>query len=113
MGLSYSPVSVTMLGQAESGREGAASASLSLTDVLGVAIGTGIGGAAVALAHARGWSDSIGVQLACLGPLLGAIVGAIAAHRLPRQVPTKPTDTAISETQRSKNASASSTAPTS
>lgn len=113
MGLSYSPVSVTMLAQAEPGREGAASSALSLTDVLGIAVGTGIGGAAVALAHARGWSDSVGVQLACVGPMLAAIAGSVAASRLPRQVPVKPTNAAVSETQRTKNASASPTAPTS
>ena len=91
MGLSYSPVSVTMLAQAEDGREGTASAALGLTDTLGIAIGTGIGGAAVALAHARGWTDSAGAQLAAAGPLLGALAGAFAARRLPGRVPERAT----------------------
>ena len=55
MGLGYSVVSVTMLAYAEPGREGLTASSLSLTDVLGAALATGIGGAFIALGDARGW----------------------------------------------------------
>ncbi len=48
MGLSYAPISLMMLRAAPSGREGWASASLNLVDVLGIALGVGIGGGAVA-----------------------------------------------------------------
>ncbi len=48
MGLAYSPTSLLMLREAPPGREGWASASLNLADVLGTAIGIGAGGAAVA-----------------------------------------------------------------
>jgi MFS family permease len=48
MGLGYAPTSLMMLRMAPPGREGRASASLSLADVLGTAIGIGVGGAAVA-----------------------------------------------------------------
>jgi hypothetical protein len=77
-----------MLAQAEPGREGAASASLSLTDALGIAIGTGLGGAFVHLADARGWADATGVQLACALPCAVAIFGAVAARA--RFTPMKP-----------------------
>jgi MFS family permease len=83
MGLGYSPVSVTMLSQAEAGREGAASAALSLTDVLGFAVGTGIGGAFVHLADAQGWTVGRGVQLAFALPLAVALVGLWVGRRLP------------------------------
>ena len=53
MGLSYAPISLMMLRAAPPGREGWASASLNLADVLGIALGVGIGGAAVA-AFSRG-----------------------------------------------------------
>jgi len=66
-------VSVTTLAQAEPGREGRASSALSLTDVLGIALGTGLGGAAVHLADARGWSAGTGVQLAVVAPFIVAI----------------------------------------
>ena len=48
MGLAYAPISLIMLREAPAGREGWASASLNLADVLGTAIGIGVGGAAVA-----------------------------------------------------------------
>jgi MFS family permease len=48
MGLAYSPTTLLMLREAPSGREGWASASLNLADVLGTAVGIGAGGAAVA-----------------------------------------------------------------
>jgi MFS family permease len=82
MGLGFSAVSVTMLSQA-TGREGAASAALSLTDVLGFAVGAGIGGAAVSLAHNSGWTAGTGVQLAFALPLAVAVLGVAVARRLP------------------------------
>lgn len=54
-GLSYSPLTLVTLAEAEPGREGAATASLQLTDVLGTALGTGIAGAIVAGGLATGW----------------------------------------------------------
>jgi hypothetical protein len=48
MGLAYAPISLMMLRAAPAGREGWASASLNLADVLGTALGVGAGGAAVA-----------------------------------------------------------------
>ena len=52
MGLSYAPISVTVLGTAPVGEEGRASSSLQLTDVLGVALGTGVAGVFVAVGEA-------------------------------------------------------------
>src|SRR5262249_58160275 len=46
MGLAYAPVSLMMLRNAPPGQEGRSSASLNLADVLGIAIGIGVGGAA-------------------------------------------------------------------
>jgi MFS family permease len=48
-GTAYSPLSVVTLAEAEPGREGAASSALQLTDVLGIAVGTGVAGAIVAV----------------------------------------------------------------
>jgi MFS family permease len=53
MGLGYAPTSLMMLRMAPPGREGRASASLNLADVLGTAIGIGVGGAAVAIGAGR------------------------------------------------------------
>ena len=46
MGLAYAPISLMMLQKAPPGQEGRVSASLNLADVLGTAIGIGVGGAA-------------------------------------------------------------------
>jgi hypothetical protein len=87
MGLAYSPLSVSMLGAAEPGREGQATASLQLCDTLGVSLGTGAGGALIALADARDWDASTGVALAFGLAILAAVAGLLAAARLPTRVP--------------------------
>ncbi|HXW43478.1 MAG TPA: MFS transporter [Streptosporangiaceae bacterium] len=83
MGMAYAPLSLLMLRAAPTGREGWASASLSLSDVLGTAIGIGIGGAAVTAANAHGWPLASGVAVAFAVAGLGAAVLAVASRRLP------------------------------
>jgi MFS family permease len=87
MGLSYAPISVTVLGTAEPGQEGRASASLQLTDVLGVSLGTGLGGVFVALGDGRGWATSSSLTFAFALTLAVAVAGVVAAGRLPRRLP--------------------------
>jgi len=50
MGLAYSTATLVVLESAPAGEEGAASSATQLANVLGTAVGTGIGGAIVALA---------------------------------------------------------------
>jgi MFS family permease len=87
IGLAYSPISVTVLGLAEPGREGEASASLQLTDVLGIALGTGVGGAFVALGEAQGWEVRSGLSITFAITLIVAALGILAARRLPTALP--------------------------
>lgn len=87
IGLSYAPITVTVLGTAAPGEEGAASASLQLTDVLGVAVGTGGVGAFVALGDGRGWATTSSLTIAFVVTLLVAAGGVLAAVRLPRRLP--------------------------
>jgi len=84
MGLANAPLSLLMLREAPPGREGWASASLNLTDVLGTAIGVGAGGAAVAAAP--GQSLRLGVMAAFA---IAAAVG-VAALVLTRRLPGGP-----------------------
>jgi MFS family permease len=84
IGLAYAPISLLMLREAPAGREGWASASLSLADVLGTAVGIGAGGAAVAAATARGWPLAAGVGIAFAIAGAGAVALAAASRRLPR-----------------------------
>jgi len=86
MGLAYSPITLLMLREAPPGREGWASASLNLADVLGTAIGIGAGGAAVAADASLylGVTEAFGV----------AAVMAVAALVVTRRLPGGPTGAA-------------------
>jgi MFS family permease len=83
IGLAYAPTTLLMLRAAPHGREGWASASLSLADVLGTAIGIGLGGAAVAAASAHGWPVAAGIGIAFAIAGAGGLVLGVASRRLP------------------------------
>ena len=83
IGLSYAPISVTVLREAPAGREGVVTAALQLTDQLGVSLGTGIGGAAVGIGAARHWDPARGIAVAWGIAALVAVAGIAVARRLP------------------------------
>lgn len=87
MGVAYAPLSITVLAAARPGEEGMASAALQLSDTVGISLGTGIGGAFVALADGRGWAVSTGVSLVFATALLISFAGLLATRRLPERVP--------------------------
>ena len=82
IGLAYAPLSLVVLGGAEKGSEGRASSALQLSDVLGCAIGIGVGGALVALGERLGWSPSSGLVINALIDLVAVFAGVILASRL-------------------------------
>ena len=82
MGLGYAPTSLMMLRMAPPGREGRASASLNLADVLGTAIGIGVGGAAVAV----GAGKDLHLGLTAAFVITGA-VGIVALMVVTRRLP--------------------------
>jgi len=75
-------VSLVVLSDADDASQGAAAASLQLTDVLGIALGTGIGGALVAVAPSLAWTrrDALAVVFATM--LGAAMTGVALARRL-------------------------------
>jgi MFS family permease len=81
-GLAYSPLTLVTLAEAEPGREGAATASLQLTDVLGTALGTGAGGAIVAVGLAAGWSRRAALGIVFALMFAAAVLALVAAARL-------------------------------
>ena len=83
IGMSYAVISLTVLRLAPAGKEGTSSAAVQLTDMLGVALGTGFGGAAVALGDARGWDPATGIGIAWAMAATMAVVGIAVARRLP------------------------------
>ncbi len=88
MGLAFAPISLMMLRLAPPGREGWASASLNLADVLGSAIGIGVGGAAVA---ATAHSDlRLGITVAFALPAVMAVVALALTRRLPAGTTSSP-----------------------
>ena len=72
-----------VLGSARPGEEGASSAALQLSDVLGIAVGTGVGGGVVALADTRGWEVSSGVAVVFTMATVVGLVGLAASRRIP------------------------------
>ncbi len=86
MGVCYAPTTLLMLNEAPAGREGWASASLSLADVLGSAMGIGLGGAAISAAADIGWPISTGVAIAFALAAAAGIIGLAISTRLPSGV---------------------------
>ena len=83
IGLAYAPLSLTTLALAGPGREGAATSALQLSEVLGVALGTGIGGVVVAGGARAGWSPRPGILIVFAMALVVSLIGARLCRRLP------------------------------
>ncbi len=81
MGLAYAPLSLMMLRNAPPGQEGRVSASLNLADVLGTAIGIGVGGAAVAAT--AGHDLRLGITVAFAGAAAVGLVALAVTRQLP------------------------------
>jgi MFS family permease len=92
MGISYSPLTLTVLADAPPGDHGAATSGLQLSDVLGTALGTGIGGAILAAAAGARLDGWVGLAASFGVGILAALAGALIAHRLPgpRKRPASP-----------------------
>jgi len=86
IGLAYAPISLTTLALAEPGREGSATASLQLSDVLGTALGTGIGGVIIATGQRQDWSLQPTLLAIFAMSLAMSIVGVVLSSRLPRTI---------------------------
>lgn len=86
IGLAYAPLSVVTLARAEPGREGFATAGLQLSDALGVAVGTGLGGAIVSAAARGHHSVGNGVMTVFAAATVVAILGVVAARRVPHDI---------------------------
>ncbi len=88
MGLGFAPISLLALREAPPGREGWASASLNLADVLGTAIGIGTGGAAVAAATGPGLRWGITAAFGLSAAVAVAALGV--TRRLPAGLTGRP-----------------------
>jgi MFS family permease len=84
MGFSYSPLSLTVLREAPPETQGAATAGLQLSDVLGTALGTGVGGALIAVGDRQGAEAWVGLAAAFAVGVVAAAIGFSLSGRLPR-----------------------------
>jgi len=83
MGLSYSPLSLVVLAEARPAEQGTATSGLQLSDTLGAALGTGVGGALIAGALRGGLELWVGLAAAFAVGTATALLGAVLARRLP------------------------------
>jgi MFS family permease len=96
IGLAYSVPSLIVLREASPEEQGSVTAALQLADVLGTALGTGVGGALIVVATTTGRSLDVGLAaiyivagaVAVAGLLLTRRLGArVAAGRPPEAIP--------------------------
>jgi MFS family permease len=81
MGTAYAPLSVVTLAEAEPGREGAATSALQMTDILGIALGTGLAGVMVGIGDRLDLAPSSALTAVFLTSALTALtVGALAGR---------------------------------
>jgi MFS family permease len=83
MGIAFSTISLAVLESAPPGHEGTASASMQLTNVLGVALGTGVGGVIIGYASAQNGTPHTGIMSQDLLMIGVAGLAIVAAMRLP------------------------------
>ena len=82
MGLSYSTPSLVVLSEAPAEEQGAATAGLQLSDVLGASLGTGVGGALVALGVRAGSPPWEGIAATFGVAAVVGIAGLVLTRRL-------------------------------
>ena len=93
MGLTIPTISLATLAEGGDDALGAASASMNLATVLGLAVGTGLGGALVSAGETAGWEPPVSVA-AVFGLMLGlGAVALVTALRMPRASTARETAT--------------------
>lgn len=83
MGLAFSTLSLVVLEEAPEGAEGVATAGIQLMNVLGSALGTGVGGALVARADAADVGVGRGILQQDIAMVAVLFVALLTAQRLP------------------------------
>ncbi len=83
MGVMYSAVTLVVLRRSRPSEQGAATSSLQLADILGTALGVGVGGA-IAAAGTRAEGDGLGIALAAVFVVTASVaaLGALGSGRL-------------------------------
>jgi MFS family permease len=82
IGIGYPSVGAIVLSQAPDGEEGGVSAALQLSETVGIALFTGVGGALIALGLERGWDTVTALVLVFAGGSAAALAGLVAGRRV-------------------------------
>jgi MFS family permease len=85
MGLCYPTFGLIVLAEAPEGGVGRASSAMQLADMLGVALGTGLAGAAVAFTVAGGWGRRPGIEAADAMVAAVGLLAVAVSRRLPNR----------------------------
>ncbi|EFC80354.1 MFS transporter [Parafrankia sp. EUN1f] len=86
MGLAYSPIASLVLAETAPERHGTASSAVTLSDNLGTALGTGLGGAAVAASEAANGTPDLGLATVFGLTVIVAALGALVVRRAPSRI---------------------------
>jgi MFS family permease len=84
IGMTFSTMSLVVLSLAPPGREGAASAAINTSSVIGSAAGTGIGAIIIALGESGAWSTATSVTMIFAAMLVFVAVAIAMTPRLER-----------------------------
>jgi MFS family permease len=87
IGIGYPSVGALVLSAAPGGEEGSVSAALQLIETIGVAIFTGIGGAAIATGIEQGWDAATALALVFAAGAGAAVTGLAAGRRVVVELP--------------------------
>jgi MFS family permease len=82
MGIAYPSVGALVLTAAPGGEEGGVSAALQLSETIGIAIFTGVGGALIAVGIERGWDAVTALIVVFAGGAAAALGGLVAGRRV-------------------------------
>jgi len=83
MGIAWQSMTLAVLSEATPERAGASSAALNLANVLGIAVGTGVGGAVISAGDSAGWDTATSVATIFGLTLAVAALAVATASRLP------------------------------
>lgn len=81
IGIAYSTTTLIVFDQTTEGGEGGAASALQLANVLGVALGTGTGGAILAVATGSGIGEGAAIALVDAVMIAAAVAGLVAGRR--------------------------------
>jgi MFS family permease len=104
MGLAYSTLSLVVLREAPRSEQGAATAGLQLSDVLGTSLGTGLGGALIAAGVRAGSAGWVGLAETFAVSVVVAIIGLALTRRLGRA--GRPVDTMLDRSREAETVTA-------